>query len=479
MRFRVKGCIFAVALLFIPLVAAQPSWADETLFTTQTPVVTNTSDGPNANYELGTAFTSDIAGQITAVRFWKAPSETGTHTGRIWSGTGQLLASVTFTNESASGWQVQPLASPFAITANTTYVVSVNTGGTYYVATDGGLSSQVINEDLSSVVGNNGLYGPPGTFPTNTYESANYFRDIGFVAALPLQSGSNCNGVYTGAFIGNVTVTSGQTCNMVSASVTGNITLTGGSLAIGYSAIGGNLQIQNLLPGPTPICGPATPVPPGPAAPPLAPAVPPLGPPAPAPCAGNQVGGTLAISNSAIGGNVQVQGGGTFSIGPSAAIGGNLQIQNIPSGTGQSQICDTSVRGNLQFQNNGAPVLIGAAAPALCAGNHLGGNLAIQNNTGTATAVGNTVGNLTVQNNTAATTVSGNLVTGNLQDQNNSADTIVNGNFVTGNLQDQNNTAATQVFSNIVGNNLECQQDSSITGGGNTAAQKQGQCVAF
>jgi hypothetical protein len=462
MRFHVTGCIFAVALLFIPLVAAQPSWADETLFTTQTPAVTNASDGTNANYELGTAFTSDIAGQITAVRFWKAPSETGTHTGRIWSGTGQLLDSVTFTNETASGWQVQPLASPFAITANTTYVVSVNTGGTYYVATDGGLSSQVTNQDLSSVVGNNGLYGPPGAFPTNTHDGANYFRDVVFVAALPLQSGSNCNGVYTGAFNGNLTVTSGQTCALVSASVTGNITLSGGSLAISNSAIGGNLQIQSVpaAPGPSPICGPPPPVPPGPAALPPGPAVPPPGPPAPAPCAGNQVGGSLAINNSAIGGNVQVQGGGIFSIGPSAAIGGNLQIQNIPSGTEQSQICDTTVRGNLQFQNNGAPLLIGAAAPASCAGNRLGGNL-------------------TIQNNTAATTVSDNLVTGNLQAQNNSGATIVNGNIVTGNLQDQNNTAATQVFSNIVGNILQCQQNSSITGGGNTAGQKQGQCVAF
>ena len=53
----------------------------ETLFTTQTPAVTNDSDGTGVNYELGTSFTSDVPGQITAVRFWKASSETGTHTG--------------------------------------------------------------------------------------------------------------------------------------------------------------------------------------------------------------------------------------------------------------------------------------------------------------------------------------------------------------------------------------------------------------
>jgi hypothetical protein len=123
-----------------------------------------------------------VAGQITAVRFWKNSSETGTHTGRIWSATGQLLASVTFVNETASGWQQQTLAAPLAIAANTTYVITVNAGNTFYVATNNGLASQVVNGDLRSVVGNNGRYGPPGQFPTNSWLNTNYFRDIVFVA---------------------------------------------------------------------------------------------------------------------------------------------------------------------------------------------------------------------------------------------------------------------------------------------------------
>jgi hypothetical protein len=60
-------------------------------------------------------------------------------------------------------------------------VVSVNTGNSFYVATTGGLLTQVVNEDLSSVVGNNGVLGPPGHFPTSNFSSANYFRDIFFV----------------------------------------------------------------------------------------------------------------------------------------------------------------------------------------------------------------------------------------------------------------------------------------------------------
>jgi hypothetical protein len=152
----------------------------ETLFTTQTPAITGASDGSNVNYELGTLLQSDIAGQITAIRFWKDANETGTHTGHIWSSSGTLLATVTFTSETASGWQVQNLTTPLAITANTSYVVSVNTGNTYYVATTSGLASKVTNVDLSTVVGNNGVFASAGSFPTGSWESTNYFRDVVF-----------------------------------------------------------------------------------------------------------------------------------------------------------------------------------------------------------------------------------------------------------------------------------------------------------
>jgi hypothetical protein len=59
------------------------------------------------------------------------------------------------------------------------------------------------------------------------------------------------------------------------------------------------------------------------------------------------------------------------------------------------------------------------------------------------------------------------------------APTVAYGNSVAGNLQDQNNMQPTQVFRNAVGGNLLCHNDSSITGGGNTAKSKLGQCAAF
>jgi Domain of unknown function (DUF4082) len=153
--------------------------APQTIFTTQTPAG-YTTDGANVNYELGTRFTSTVNGQITAVRFYKAPSEGGTHTGRIWNASGQQLASVVFSGETASGWQEQALTTPLAITANTEYMATVNTGNAYYSTTDGGLNSQIINGYLKTMVGSNGRYGPVGAYPTNSWQNSDYFRDVVF-----------------------------------------------------------------------------------------------------------------------------------------------------------------------------------------------------------------------------------------------------------------------------------------------------------
>ena len=149
------------------------------MFTTQTPTSPSLTDG--VPYEIGNKFQLARAGSITAIRYWKATNDTGTHVGRIWSATGALLTSVSFTGESASGWQQQTLPTPLAVQANTTYVVSVNIGSRY-PTTIGGLNTQIVNGDIRSVVGGNGVYGTPFAFPTNTYQNSNYFRDIVFVA---------------------------------------------------------------------------------------------------------------------------------------------------------------------------------------------------------------------------------------------------------------------------------------------------------
>ncbi|RUR86784.1 N,N-dimethylformamidase beta subunit family domain-containing protein [Chlorogloeopsis fritschii PCC 9212] len=154
-----------------------------TVFTNQAPSISDFTDG--VPYELGMKFRSSTGGQINAIRFWKAPSETGTHTGKIWTAAGTLLESVTFSNETASGWQEEALSTPVTIQADTTYVVSVNINS-YYVATYDELASPIVNGDISSVAdGNNGVFnGTAGAFPSNSYRNTNYYRDIDFVAVV-------------------------------------------------------------------------------------------------------------------------------------------------------------------------------------------------------------------------------------------------------------------------------------------------------
>src|SRR5205823_12333357 len=87
-----------------------------------TPVVASNAD-TNA-VELGVKFYADNDGTISGIRFYKSTSNTGTHVGSLWTANGQLLASATFTGESASGWQQVNFASPVKITAGTHYVAS-------------------------------------------------------------------------------------------------------------------------------------------------------------------------------------------------------------------------------------------------------------------------------------------------------------------------------------------------------------------
>lgn len=201
------------------------------LFSNQVPSVPNFTD--SVPYELGMKFRSATAGQISAIRFWKAPSETGTHIGKIWTATGTLLESVTFTNETASGWQEQALSTPVNIQANTTYVVSVNVNA-YYVATYDELGSPIVNGDLSSVAdGNNGVFnGTPGAFPTNSYRNTNYFRDINFVAvSLPTitkVSGDNQTGAVGAALPNPLVVQVKNSAGNPQSGVTVNFAVTSG-----------------------------------------------------------------------------------------------------------------------------------------------------------------------------------------------------------------------------------------------------------
>jgi hypothetical protein len=135
--------------------------------------------------ELGLKFRSDVNGTIKGIRFYKGPSNTGTHVGTLWNISGQQLARVTFSNESASGWQQANFATPITITANAIYVVSYHTPVGHYSIDEGYFATtEMHNPPLHAlrdgVSGGNGVYtySPTPSFPISSFASSNYWVDV-------------------------------------------------------------------------------------------------------------------------------------------------------------------------------------------------------------------------------------------------------------------------------------------------------------
>ncbi len=155
---------------------------------TAVPTILQNSD-PLA-VELGVRFKPDRNGWITALRFHKGPDNLGTHVGNLWRNDGTLLGSVTFTSETASGWQEAQLATPVPVTAGTYYVASYHTDNGHYSHDVGyfsgrSLTSGPLFAPADGAAGGNGLYryGASG-FPTDTSQGSNYWVDVAFAADL-------------------------------------------------------------------------------------------------------------------------------------------------------------------------------------------------------------------------------------------------------------------------------------------------------
>lgn len=131
------------------------------------------------SYELGVKVRVDSEVQVTALKFFKDAGETGTHVGRLWSSSGTHLASVTYQNETASGWQRQNLPSPVTLQAGQTYVASVGVNSRWVVTLDA-LANPIVSGPIRTVAdGNNGVHSQAaGQFPTQSWRTSNYFVDV-------------------------------------------------------------------------------------------------------------------------------------------------------------------------------------------------------------------------------------------------------------------------------------------------------------
>jgi hypothetical protein len=130
-------------------------------------------------------FRSSQSGYIHAIRFYKGPTNTGVHVAHLWTASGTLRATATFTNETATGWQEVKFATPIAITANTTYVASYYAPNGGYAFNENFFTANVSAPPLTALASTtsapNGVYrvGSSG-FPTLGFNASNGWVDVVF-----------------------------------------------------------------------------------------------------------------------------------------------------------------------------------------------------------------------------------------------------------------------------------------------------------
>lgn len=173
-------------------------------------------------YNFGAAFGSVIAGNVNGIRFYKISTDTGTHVGSLWDNSGTLLAQVTFTGETASGWQYMAFASPYAISPNTQYVVSCSHPASKCGQTAGAAVAAISSSAFAYPLYTPTYYdryvaGTPVAFPSNA-DGDNRFTDLEFEATWILPpgirdvTGEQCVvGALQGVCIGGLTSIHGDT----------------------------------------------------------------------------------------------------------------------------------------------------------------------------------------------------------------------------------------------------------------------------
>ncbi|WP_091073367.1 DUF4082 domain-containing protein [Microlunatus sagamiharensis] len=165
----------------VPVNVAVSSGCPCSIFGVATPRVADPGDAIPVT--VGTKFTSTRDGYVSGIRFYKATANTGTHTGTLYSASGTQLASGTFTNESATGWQTLQFSTAVPIEAGTTYVAAYYAPKGHYSA-DSYFFGRPYDAGVLVASGGagvtNGVFAQGSTFPTNSYQQSNYYVDAVF-----------------------------------------------------------------------------------------------------------------------------------------------------------------------------------------------------------------------------------------------------------------------------------------------------------
>ena len=171
-----------------------PASGLDTIFGLATPTTIDSGDTHSA--VVGVKFSSEVAGNITGIRFYKAATNTGTHVGSLWSAKRHPAGLGGFHQRNdlrlAAG---QLLQRRWRSLPNTTYVASYLAPNGHYSDTSAGFStSGVSNPPLSALANSlspNGVYAYSTTsvFPTSSYKATNYWVDVNFEPSATIHRG--------------------------------------------------------------------------------------------------------------------------------------------------------------------------------------------------------------------------------------------------------------------------------------------------
>src|SRR6266851_2986828 len=277
------------------------------------------------------------------------------------------------------------IGSPIPVGSGPVGVAVTPDGSTVYITNQRANTISVIDTATNTVI------GPP--IPVGRGPTA-FGKFIGPAPAVHLTSGDHCNGVFTGSFDGNITVSAGQSCVFVPpCEIERSVTVNGGTFNLACT-VEGNIIQDN---------------------------------------------GNLILRHKArVHGTVQISGTSAFTLSPGAAISGGLHIRNLAAGLPQGTVCGIKVGRNLLIKNNASSVEIGGPKGQTCEGNDITRNLQADNNSGTLSIDFNKIGgDLQVNNNSGATDVSGNMVGNDMRCRGNASVTHVALNTVRGRARGQ------------------------------------------
>jgi YVTN family beta-propeller protein len=315
-----------------------------------------TPDGSNV-YVTNTNFSHQQPDTVSVI----APA-TNTVTGTITVGEGPSGVAVTPDGSNVYVTNVFDNTVSVIDTASNTVTATISVGihpqgiavdgGKVYVANFGANFGPSVAGNVSVIdTASNTVIGSPITVG-NAPVAFGVFIAVPAVQSAPL-SGTRCNGVYDGTFLGSIEVSAGQDC----------VFITGGQVAGDVSVVGGH----------------------------------------------------FVLNGATVVGRLKVGGGGTFTLGPAATVGADLIIQDLAPRSASNSVCGTTIGGKMTFKNNATAVQIGSAYPLFCAGNKIGTSFDATGNSSSVLIFNNSIGaDATGADNTGPLDVVDNKVAGTL-----------------------------------------------------------------